>query len=758
MTENEIESFYNHYKNSISAVDTVENKLLKCSYSFEKWSESLNEKSRTIRKIYESNDELVAKLLNITLDTLTEETADKLITHIDFFMSEGYRDYQVVVSVLDILIEFYKKNGSMPRLFDCYYFMASELIEVYEYEKACEYYRRALELYEGQMESANIYRRFKIMCSYYYRLVAAVCDKNASQNTVLSYFYSAKKMWVDEPVIDFVTDKKRRGIENILTTLSCITVENALLNNEEVRVDFLRIIEKEYITQKDILGDEVAVNTGIYVTYHKLRREYGMITKGEYNNYICKKYNFESEKEKIFSYGKTDFIELFDDETLDEDFEVSKLCYMSSSYMYINSLIPEMIDIFKRNDFMDEIERYYSNFPIVSGNYLVDYMIADHMKKIFRYSVDESEVIHILEKVFMNRQITTLIHSNMVSKLAAVITGRLISSVPEIFVGQFGIKTVSGVLVNRNRILDYVENAGMIHDIGKIMYSDIINLQSRKISDRELSIIKKHPKKAAEILRHIPSLREYSDVALGHHKSYDGKRGYPEDFDNTKSDYRVFIDIIRICDFIDAATDFLGRNYTGVKEFRTILDELKFGRGTSYSAVIIDQIINDEFLIRSIEKITGEERQHMYYDIYHNMIEPGISYCADDELVIRHYEDNDEESVIKITGRSKETLKSIIDACDNNVYVIVNGKGNLFGYICLKDRDDVLEVVDIFIDKKNRKKGMGSVLLNEIEKMSEKQGFRQITIPVVKEGHYDIFCWRNGYKKSNVEGIMVKSL
>lgn len=758
MTENEIEVFYNHYKNSISAINSVENKLLKCSYSFEKWSESLNEKSKTIRKIYEVNDEMVRNLLNIDINSLTEATADKLITHIDFFMSEGYRDYQVVVTVLDVLIEYYKKNGPTARLFDCYYFMASELMEVYEYERACEYYRRALELYDNPMDCKEEYRRFKIMCCYYYRLVAAVCDKNASQNTILSYYYSAVKAWVDEPVISLLTDKKRRGIENILSTLPCITVENALLHNEEVRVEFLTIIEKEYNIQKKMYGDELVINTRIYVTYHKLRRTYGVITKGEYNNYICKKYSFEKENEKTFSYGKADFLELFDDEVLDEDFDVGKLCFMNPSYMYINSLIPEMIDIFRRNDFMDEIERYYSDFPVVSGNYLVDYMIDGHMRKIFKYTKDVDEVIHILEKVYMNRQIVTLIHSNMVSKLATVITGRLITSVPEIFVGQFGINTVSGVLISREKILDYVEKAGKVHDIGKITCADIINLQSRRISDREISIIKKHPRKGADMIRFIPALSEFSDIVLGHHKSFDGKSGYPEDFDNTESPYKIFIDIIRICDFIDAATDFLGRNYANVKDFRRVLEEFKVGKGSSYSDIIINQIENDEYLIRSIEKITNDERQHTYYEIYHNMIEPGIRYCPDDELFIRHYEETDDNALVEVTGRSREKQRAVIEECDNNAYVIVNGKGQIFGLICLKDNDDTLEVAEIFVEKKNRKNGKGSILLKEIEKMAEKQGFKQITIPAVTEGHYDVFCWRNGYKKSDVEGIMVKTL
>ena len=39
-------------------------------------------------------------------------------------------------------------------------------------------------------------------------------------------------------------------------------------------------------------------------------------------------------------------------------------------------------------------------------------------------------------------------------------------------------------------------------------------------------------------------LKYYHDTTLGHHKWYNGKGGYPNDFDNTKSPYRFMIDII----------------------------------------------------------------------------------------------------------------------------------------------------------------------------------------------------------------------
>lgn len=66
-------------------------------------------------------------------------------------------------------------------------------MEVNEYEKACEYFRRALEIYPDVSVCKEDYRQFRIMASYYYRLVAAVCDKTQEQGQLLSII---RQLWI----------------------------------------------------------------------------------------------------------------------------------------------------------------------------------------------------------------------------------------------------------------------------------------------------------------------------------------------------------------------------------------------------------------------------------------------------------------------------------------------------------------------------------------------------------------------------------
>ncbi|MEE1464404.1 MAG: hypothetical protein UF734_02105 [Clostridium sp.] len=66
-------------------------------------------------------------------------------------------------------------------------------------------------------------------------------------------------------------------------------------------------------------------------------------------------------------------------------------------------------------------------------------------------------------------------------------------------------------------------------------------------------------------MNQIPQLKCYHDIAVGHHKSFDDLSGYPKEFHTSQSRQKILIDLISICDSLDAATDYLGRNYAKSK-------------------------------------------------------------------------------------------------------------------------------------------------------------------------------------------------
>ncbi|MFR6583211.1 MAG: HD domain-containing phosphohydrolase [Ruminococcus sp.] len=105
-----------------------------------------------------------------------------------------------------------------------------------------------------------------------------------------------------------------------------------------------------------------------------------------------------------------------------------------------------------------------------------------------------------------------------------------------------------------------------------------MNKQSWQLTQREKNDILSHPCEGAKFVEEIPALRKYRDAVLGHHKSWDGKIGYPADFDNTRSNVRFLIEILHISDCLDAATDFVGRSYKNAKKLEQVAEEFSWGK------------------------------------------------------------------------------------------------------------------------------------------------------------------------------------
>lgn len=161
-----------------------------------------------------------------------------------------------------------------------------------------------------------------------------------------------------------------------------------------------------------------------------------------------------------------------------------------------------------------------------------------------------------------------------------------------------------------------MSQACKIFDVGKLQKANIVNKQSRSLTKRELQSIYEHPKSGAKMLERIPSLNRFHDIVLGHHKSWDGKMGYPSDFDNTVSKDRLFIELVHMADCMDAATDFIGRSYKGQKTFDKCLEEFMQGRGSVYAPEIVNLIEQDKKLQSDLRHLLTEGRIQTYYEIY----------------------------------------------------------------------------------------------------------------------------------------------
>lgn len=256
----------------------------------------------------------------------------------------------------------------------------------------------------------------------------------------------------------------------------------------------------------------------------------------------------------------------------------------------------------------------YMTLP--SNNYVehvMDNMIFIYTFPLLNYlSYDQVVKATLFLTVF--RQPQTAIHTVMVSKMAVAIITEMIHQIPEVFLELGCFSDASQVKEHEKDLIGYIEIGAMLHDIGKILSSNVINMQYRRLIDLEFDAIKLHPVTSGEILKQVNTLSCYYDIAVGHHKSFDGKKGYPTDFDNTASKQKVFIDLITICDTLDAATDYLGRNYTNYKQLAEVLKELDAEKGTRYSDHIVNMLLNSPKLQQDLQDILNQ-REKIYIHV-----------------------------------------------------------------------------------------------------------------------------------------------
>lgn len=265
----------------------------------------------------------------------------------------------------------------------------------------------------------------------------------------------------------------------------------------------------------------------------------------------------------------------------------------------------------------DIITIYHHRLDQQTDNSYVKYLnfFATYPRAI-KY-LKEEERIRYLNELNVATQVTTYAHSVNVAMIARKLMEGILEYQPELLKGALGKIRHGKVLLNSKKCLDFIYEAAFYHDIGKNGIISTVNNDYRPLTDEEYAIIKTHPALGTELLKIAPSLYEkYHDTTLGHHKWYNGKGGYPEDFDNTKSPKRILIDIITLSDCMQAATERIGRNYKEGKTFDMVMEEFRKGAGTKYNPDLVKFIDTHDDVARDLAVLINDAWVDIYFNIY----------------------------------------------------------------------------------------------------------------------------------------------
>lgn len=262
----------------------------------------------------------------------------------------------------------------------------------------------------------------------------------------------------------------------------------------------------------------------------------------------------------------------------------------------------------------------------IAENYVFfDYVLSQlaSNKVIMRY-LPTGMKEQFLSDLAVRLQVGTVVHVSIVEMMCEVMLDGLLDDCPEAFVGVLGTRNEAEVQAARGQLKHYMSYAALFHDIGKTQMGEIVSNDFRRMNDHEYAIIKKHPEYSLKYFDLDPLFDKYKDVALGHHRWYNGKGGYPAWFDNTSSPWRPMIDLLTICDCIDAATDFLGRNYRMPKTLAEVIAEFQAGAGTRYNPVMVEALAKSEQMQERLNHIIKEDRTRKANEVRQLYINRGL--------------------------------------------------------------------------------------------------------------------------------------
>lgn len=249
---------------------------------------------------------------------------------------------------------------------------------------------------------------------------------------------------------------------------------------------------------------------------------------------------------------------------------------------------------------------------------------TDFVRELFRLSTHRrlvkylsyKQMIRFMSGLNVSTQVTTYAHSIHVAKIARVLLDGVLRYKPELLKGVFGYKNTEEILKHKRTLRSFIFSAGKVHDIGKNAIVSVVNNEYLPLTDDEFDIIRLHPRLGEIFLRVVPGLEIFHDTTVGHHKWYNGKGGYPADFDNTKSPIRFLIDIVTLSDCLQAATECVGRNYRISKTFEVVMPELRAGAGTKYNPDLVALIDAYPKLAKKLHHLVENGWIEIYYRIY----------------------------------------------------------------------------------------------------------------------------------------------
>lgn len=136
------------------------------------------------------------------------------------------------------------------------------------------------------------------------------------------------------------------------------------------------------------------------------------------------------------------------------------------------------------------------------------------------------------------------------------------------------------------RQIQSIKYASLLHDAGKVDIPLEILTKTTKLTPKELKIIKYHPIKGAQILKHLQILRPAIPIILHHHEKYNGT-GYPSKL--KKGQIPLGARIMAVADAFEAMV--YGRPYRERMSVFEAIKEIKKKSGSQFDPKVVEAFL-----------------------------------------------------------------------------------------------------------------------------------------------------------------------
>jgi len=269
------------------------------------------------------------------------------------------------------------------------------------------------------------------------------------------------------------------------------------------------------------------------------------------------------------------------------------------AYFLVNTFLVNIILALQKKTSI--LEMWLVNFKWTVPNYLAQTPIGFLMAVLYR-GISWWAVLFLCFPLFIAYYAYRLYvdlrkqHLSTIQALATAIEARdAYTEDHSMRMSQYAVATARelGVSINEVEIIHY---AAILHDIGKIGVSDRILNKPGKLTKKELTEMRKHPKTGRDIISKIDSLKKASRLVYYHHERYNGQ-GYPEGLKG--EDIPVGARILAVIDAYDAMTS--KRPYRSAYSTKEAIRELKENAGTQFDKKVVEAFLK---VLKSNQNVT----------------------------------------------------------------------------------------------------------------------------------------------------------